>query len=75
MLTAASLRIRKDLKEGNYEALSRDDWQLIAGMHPDLFQIEGQFADSSGFVSTRKYIPANIPSDYILEVLKKAKRL
>jgi hypothetical protein len=73
-LSRDSDRVRSALAAGDFDALSKVDWQLIAGMHPALFQIDGQFADlESGLVTTKKYIPANLPSDYIIEVLKKAK--
>jgi len=77
MLTGDAVRIKQALKSKDYGALSSKDWNVVRGMHRDLFTKKETFADlETGRLREREYIDHDSFSpDETIKLLKKNGRI
>lgn len=77
MLTQDVKRLRKIMRTKDfYEKADPRDLKLIKSMHPDLFQLEVQVADSaSGIVEQKKILDPMLDRNEIFNRLKSAGRI
>ena len=77
MLTGDAVRIKQALKSKAYGTLSAKDWDVVRGMHRDLFTKKETFADTeTGRLREREYIDHDsFSQDETISILKKNRRI